>query len=65
MSALNAITGPGLPPFKIATTPVLATPVCTSYPSARNVLQYIPRFELHGYDSSGCSGVNACAIQSL
>ena len=30
MSALNATTGPGLPPFKTATTPVDATGYLTS-----------------------------------
>ena len=32
ISARNAITGPGLPPFKMATTPVLAMPVLISSP---------------------------------
>ena len=30
MSALNATTGPGLPPFNTATTPVFATGYLTS-----------------------------------
>jgi hypothetical protein len=35
MSALSATTGPGFPPLRIPTTPVLAIPVCTSIPSER------------------------------
>jgi hypothetical protein len=35
MSALRATTGPGFPPLKIPTTPVLAIPVCTSIPRER------------------------------
>ena len=36
MSARTAISGPGLPPLRRATTPVLATPVRTSRPRLRS-----------------------------
>ena len=35
MSARSAITGPGLPPTSVPTTPVCATPVFTSIARAR------------------------------
>ena len=38
MSARRPTTGPGFPPFKTATTPVLATPVCGSYPIFRSIV---------------------------
>ena len=55
MSARRATTLPGLPPFKIPTTPVLPTPVRTSRPSLRRWSATILAVRTSLFDSSGCS----------
>jgi hypothetical protein len=55
MSARSATTPPGLPPFSTATTPVLATPVRTSKPSAFRWSATSLAVRTSLLPSSGCS----------
>jgi len=56
MSALNATTGPGLPPFNTATTPVFATGYLTSTFGNvfKNSAMYFPVLNSR-FDNSGFS----------
>ncbi len=55
MSARRATTLPGLPPFRMPTTPVLPTPVRTSMPRARRWSATILAVRTSLLLSSGCS----------
>ena len=55
MSARSATTGPGLPPFKSATTPVFATLVCGSRPKLRSRSAMYFAVSTSRLDSSGCA----------
>ncbi len=54
MSARRATTRPGRPPRSTPTTPVWATPVRTSRPSARRCSATFPLVRTSRFESSGC-----------
>src|SRR5262245_8680524 len=53
MSARIAIVRPGLPPFRMPTTPVCAMPVCTSMPSAFSFFATSSPVRVSRFESSG------------
>ncbi len=55
MSARSATTGPGRPPRRTPTTPVCATPVCTSIPRERRWSATSFEVRTSRLESSGCS----------
>ena len=54
MSARSAMRGPGLPPFRMATTPVWPMPVFGSSPNARSLSATICAVRVSWLPSSGC-----------
>src|SRR5262245_20804822 len=53
MSARIAIVRPGFPPFRMPTTPVCATPACTSMPSAFSRFATSSPVRVSRFESSG------------